>query len=200
MTASTNYTPISYTANDYSSLRGLKGITDEQIEIHLKLYNGYVSRTNALFAKVAAMANAGQTGDSSYQELKRRAGWEWNGMRLHEYYFDNLTPGGTAMNDAFAKAVSERFGSVEAWKDDLLGVAKSPGIGWAITYLDRKSGQIWNHWVTEHECGHPAGAEPLLVLDVFEHAFSVYRKPTDRGPYLGDFFDNVNWDVVAGRL
>jgi superoxide dismutase len=94
--ANTTYTPIEYKANDYSGLRSLHGITDEQIEVHLKLYNGYVTRTNALLAKTAKMANEGQHADSSYQELKRRAGWEWNGMRLHEFYFDNLGGSGQA--------------------------------------------------------------------------------------------------------
>lgn len=202
MSVSTSYTPIAYTAKDYSHLKGLVGITDEQIEVHLKLYNGYVNRTNALLAKLAKMANEGQHGDSSYQELKRRAGWEWNGMRLHEYYFDAMKAGAAPLGEgnAFAQRVAAIFGSVAAWKADMLGTAKAPGIGWAITYLDPANGQIWNHWVTEHEIGHPAGAVPLLVLDVFEHAFSVYRKPTDRAPYLDDFFANVDWDVVARRL
>lgn len=201
MTAANNYTPTAYKAKDYSHLRGLTGISDEQIEVHLKLYNGYVGRTNALFEKVAAMANAGAFGDSSYQELKRRAGWEWNGMRLHEYYFDNLKAGAGPLGDnAFAAKAREQFGSVDLWKADLFGVAKSPGIGWAITYLDTQSGQLWNHWITEHESGHPAGARPILVLDVFEHAFSVYLKPTDKAKYLDDFYANVDWDVVARRL
>ncbi len=198
--ATPTYTPIEYKANDYSSLKGLHGITDEQIEVHLKLYNGYVTRTNALLAKTAKMANEGQHADSSYQELKRRAGWEWNGMRLHEYYFDNLGARGAVAQSPFAAHVEKQFGSVDAWKADLMGVAKMPGVGWAITYLDPKNGQIWNHWVNQHEVGHPSGAVPLLVLDVWEHAFSVYRKPTDRPAYLEDFYANVAWDVVGKRL
>lgn len=200
--ANTTYTPIEYKANDYSSLKGLHGITDEQIEVHLKLYNGYVNRTNALLAKTAKMANEGQHADSSYQELKRRAGWEWNGMRLHEYYFDNLGASGAlnAAQSPFAARVEAQFGTVDAWKADLFGVAKMPGVGWAITYLDPKNGQIWNHWVNQHEVGHPSGAVPLLVLDVWEHAFSVYRKPTNRPAYLKDFFANVCWDTVGKRL
>lgn len=198
------YTPKEYKAKDYSHLKGLVGITDEQIEVHLKLYNGYVNRTNALLAKVAGLANEGKTGDSSYQELKRRAGWEWDGMRLHEYYFDGLTPGGRPLgaDNAFGKAVAAQFGSIDAWKADLVGVAKMPGVGWALTYLDPNNGQIWNHWVELHQDGHPAGARPLLVLDVWEHAFAVYRKPLppDRAAYIDDFFANVDWDVIARRL
>lgn len=201
MEAKPVYTPLEYKAKDYSGIKGLHGITDEQIEVHLKLYNGYVTRTNALLAKLAKFANEGQTGDSSYQELKRRAGWEWNGMRLHEYYFDNLGASGSlSATTQFGSRVARQFGSTDAWKADLMGTAKMPGVGWAITYLDQQTGQIWNHWISAHEEGHPAGATPLLVLDVWEHAFSVYRKPTDRPAYLEDFFANICWDTVNKRL
>jgi Fe-Mn family superoxide dismutase len=195
------YTPAEYKAKDYSHLKGLVGITDQQIEVHLKLYNGYVNRTNALFAKVAALSNEGKFGDSSFQELKRRAGWEWNGMRLHEYYFDGLKAGAGELSadNAFGKAVIAQFGSIEAWKADLAGVAKMPGVGWALTYQDPNN-QIWNHWVEAHQDGHPANGRLLLALDVWEHAFAVYRTPLERPAYIDDFFANVDWDVVARRL
>ncbi|MCY1058495.1 Fe-Mn family superoxide dismutase [Nannocystis sp. SCPEA4] len=200
----TKYTPIEYKPKDYAHLRGLVGITDEQIEVHLKLYKGYVSRTNALFTRVADLSNDGKTGDSCFQELKRRAGWEWDGMRLHEYYFDALKPKADDLRDdnAFAKKVIAQFGSIDAWKADLVGVAKMPGVGWALTYLDPHNGQIWNHWVEQHQNGQPAGARLLLALDVWEHAFAVYRKPLppDRAAYIDDFFANVDWKVVAGRV
>lgn len=204
MTTSKAYTPTEYKAKDYSHLKGLHGISDEQIEVHLKLYQGYVNRTNALFAKVAGLSNEGKQADSSFQELKRRAGWEWNGMRLHEYYFDGLAPGAAPLADdnAFARAVAAQFGSVAAWKDDLVGVAKMPGVGWAMTYQDPHNGQIWNHWVEAHQDGQPAGGRVLVALDVWEHAFAVYRKPLppERAAYIDDFFANVNWDVIARRL
>ena len=204
MTTSKAYTPTEYKAKDYSHLKGLHGISDEQIEVHLKLYQGYVNRTNALFAKVAGLSNEGKQADSSFQELKRRAGWEWNGMRLHEYYFDGLAPGAAPLADdnAFARAVAAQFGSVAAWKADLVGVAKMPGVGWAMTYQDPHNGQIWNHWVEAHQDGQPAGGRVLVALDVWEHAFAVYRKPLppERAAYIDDFVANVNWDVIARRL
>ena len=198
----TKYAATEYKAKDYSHLKGLVGITDKQLEVHLKLYAGYVNRTNALFARLAALSNEGKHGDSAFQEQKRRAGWEWDGMRLHEYYFDGLKAGAKSLGDdnAFAKAVTAQFGSVDAWKADLVGVAKMPGVGWALTYLDPNNGQIWNHWVEAHQDGHPAGARLLLALDVWEHAFSVYRTPLERPAYIDDFFANVDWEVVARRL
>jgi len=197
------YTPATYTAKNYAHLKGLKGITDEQVEVHLKLYQGYVNRTNKMIQDIAGMANEGLHADSRYQELKRRVGWEFNGMRLHEVYFDGLTPGGSGdlkPENPFGALVAKQFGSIEAWKTDLMGVAKMPGIGWALTYWDETAKQVLNVWVSAHEEGHPAGLRPLLALDVWEHAFSVYLKPTDRAKYLDDFFANVDWKAVAKRV
>ena len=190
-----------YTAKDYSKLRGLQGITNEQIEVHLTLYNGYVNRTNALQERLFTMAGA-NTFDNAYQELKRRNGWEWNGMRLHEFYFDNMTPTAKALegNNPFAAAVSRQYGSLDGWKNDFMNTAKMPGVGWIISYLDPVNGQILNCWINQHEVSHLAGSKPILVLDVWEHAFSVYRKPTERAKYLDDFMANVDWNVVAQRM
>ena len=190
-----------YTAKNYDRLKGLQGITDDQIAEHMKLYQGYVNRTNALQEKLFELAKAG-TFDSSFQELKRRAGWEWNGMRLHELYFDNMKAGATALDDknAFGAAAAKNFGSIDAWKTDLMNTAKMPGVGWVITYLDPANGQLLNQWIEKHESGHMATGKPVLVLDCWEHAFTVYRKPTERAKYLDDFFANVDWSVVASRL
>ncbi len=198
-----SYTSVQYKAKDYSHLMGLHAISDDQIAEHLKLYNGYVTRTNAMMQRIAEMANENKHAESTYQELKRRLGWEFNGMRLHEYYFDNLKPGGAGKLEpatAFGAAAAKQFGGVEAWKADLLGVAKMPGVGWAIAYWDATAGQLFNQWIDRHDEGHPAGCKPILVLDLWEHAFSVYLKPTQRAQYLEDFFANVDWNAVAARM
>ena len=195
------WSPAQYKAKDYSSLKGLAGITDDQITVHLALYNGYVTRSNKLNDTIAAMVNENKAGSFEYNELKRRAGWEVNGVLLHEYYFDNLTPnGGTGADSKFAAAVAKQFGSFETWKLDMLGTAKMPGVGWAVTYYDAHRQQFDNYWIDRHDVGHPAGGKPVLVLDLWEHAFSVYLKPTERAKYLEDFFANVNWKVVDGRI
>jgi Fe-Mn family superoxide dismutase len=196
------WTPAKYTAKDYSALKGLAGITDDQVAVHLALYNGYVNRSNKLNETIAAMFAENRTGTPEYHELKRRAGWEHNGVLLHEYYFDNLAPGGKGYGkeSKFGEAVSRQFGDFDAWKADMLGVAKMPGVGWAVTYWDPARNQVDNYWIDRHDVGHPAGCKPVLVLDLWEHAWSAYLKPTDRAKYLEDFFANVNWDVVNARL
>lgn len=193
--------PHRYEAHDYSALRGLRGISDEQVEVHLQLYEGYVNRTNSLLSDLRDAREAGRA-DAAWQELARRLGWEWDGMRLHELYFDNLAPEAAplAADSPFARAVAATWGSVEAWKRELMGTAKLPGVGWVICAQDPATGALWNGWVDDHEKGHHAGGQPLLVLDVWEHAWSVYRKPTERAKYLEDFYANVAWDVVAQRM
>jgi Fe-Mn family superoxide dismutase len=191
-----------YHARDYSTLKGLAGITDEQIAEHLKLYNGYVNRTNALLKKVEELGGEAKLDQNFAQELMRRVGWEFNGMRLHEYYFDQFGPVKGALTEAnkFGAAIIKQWGSVDAWMKEIMAVAKMPGIGWAICYRDPANGQFINTWIEQHEGGHLAGCSPILVVDIFEHAFTVYLKPTERAKYLGDFFANVDWNVVAARI
>ncbi len=195
------WTPAKYAAKDYSSLKDLQGITNDQIAVHLTLLNGYVTRSNKLNETLTAMVADGKASTFEYNELKRRAGWEINGVLLHEYYFDNLTPGGTDSKESkFADAIAKQFGSFDDWKKDMLGVAKMPGVGWAVTYFDAARNQFDNYWIDRHDVGHPAGHKPVVVLDLWEHAWCAYLKPTERAKYLDDFFANVSWKAVDGRL
>jgi Fe-Mn family superoxide dismutase len=196
------WTPAKYVAKDYSALKGLQAITDDQMAVHLTLYTGYVNRSNKLNETITAMFAEGKSATAEYQELKRRAGWEHNGVILHDYYFENLAPGGkgAGKDSKFGEAVSKQFGDFDTWKADMLGTAKMPGVGWAVTYYDESRKQFDNYWIDRHDVGHPAGGKPIVVLDLWEHAWSVYLKPTERAKYLEDFFANVNWDAINGRL
>jgi Fe-Mn family superoxide dismutase len=139
----------------------------------------------------------------AYSELSRRLGFEYNGMLLHEHYFANLKRGGDGEPPArsrFRDAATKSFGRFETWKADFVGIGKMRGVGWAICYEDPGSGQLSNHWITLHETGHLAGFTPVLVMDVWEHAFLLDYKPADRPKYIDAFFANVDWEVVAERL
>ncbi|MCK6527637.1 superoxide dismutase [Myxococcota bacterium] len=198
-----NPTYHDYRPRDYSKVRGLKGISDPQIEQHLKLYEGYVNNLNKLLARRGEMCRAGQIGTPEFAELTRRAGFEWNGMRLHEHYFENMTPGGGGdppSDSPLRQAIEASFGSFDAWKADFLGVGAMRGVGWAILYLDLRDQRLLNTWITLHEDGHLAGTRPILVMDVWEHAFTVDHKPTERSKYLEAFFHNVRWDACDDRL
>jgi superoxide dismutase, Fe-Mn family len=188
-------------------LSNLTGISDETLEMHFKLYEGYVKETNKLNEKIAEFikdSKVDQEEFGEYSELNRRRGFEYNGMVLHEYYFDNLRRGGGTGDptgtSAFRKAAEESFGNYDIWKADFVGTGKMRGVGWAICYEDPTNGQLSNHWITLHETGNVAGYMPILVMDVWEHAFILDYKPADRPKYIEAFFSNIDWNAVEKRL
>ena len=95
--------------------------------------------------------------------------------------------------------MTKQFGSVEACAKDFMATAAMRGIGWVVCYEDRDSGLLINQWINEHDVGHPTGCKPLLVLDVFEHAFMI-DYGLKRADYIDNFFKNLKWEVVEQRL
>jgi Fe-Mn family superoxide dismutase len=188
------------------NLHNLEGISDKTIDMHLSLYEGYVKATNALQGRIAEFLRDGQVDQEefpAYSELTRRLGFEFNGMVLHEYYFENLTPRASLKPDsasAFLRRAEASFGTYDQWKTDFISVGKMRGVGWAICFQDPGSGRLSNHWVTLHEHGNVAGFQPVLVMDVWEHAFLLDYAPSERGRYINAFFSNVNWGIVDRRV
>ena len=191
---------MSYTAKDYSSLIGMEGFSEQLLKNHFTLYQGYVTNTNKLKETLAGMLKGGQAGSPEYAELKRRFGFEFNGMRLHEYYFENLGKKGsfTAASNLKEK-LAEEFGGYENWEKDFRATGAMRGIGWAVLYQDILTGRLFNQWINEHETGHLAGGVPILVMDVFEHAY-LTDYGLKRADYIAAFFKAINWDVVEGRF
>lgn len=198
-----NNTP--YKAKQFP-LSKLTGISDQTLEMHFKLYEGYVKETNRLTEKLNEFLKDGQVDQEempAYSEITRRLGFEYNGMVLHEYYFGNLIKqsGSEPSHDsAFSKAVEASFGSYQTWKADFVGIGKMRGVGWAICYQNPLNGRLSNHWITLHEVGNVAGFMPMLVMDVWEHAFLLDYKPAERPKYIEAFFANINWTVVDARI
>ncbi|MBV9080408.1 MAG: superoxide dismutase [Elusimicrobia bacterium] len=191
--------PTPYEANNYEHLIGMPGFSEKLLKTHFKLYEGYVKNTNALVEECRHLVSEDKAKTPVFAELKRRFGWEFNGMRLHEFYFDNLG-GQQPLNDSsrLQGLLAANFGDYETWKADFTATGAMRGIGWAILYQDSVTGRLFNAWIDEHNTNHLAGGEPLLVLDVFEHAFMT-DYGTDRASYINAFFKNINWDVVASR-
>ena len=189
-----------YNAKDFGALIGIDGFSETLLKNHFTLYQGYVANTNKLSDLLGGMLAEGKTATPEYAELKRHFGWEWNGMRLHEFYFENLGGKG-ALDPAskLGKALAAEFGSVEKWEADFRAVGAMRGIGWAVLYQDKAGGRLFNQWVNEHDVGNPAGAVPLLVMDVFEHAYMV-DYGLKRADYIAAFFRNVNWKAAEVRL
>jgi Fe-Mn family superoxide dismutase len=191
---------MTYITKDYSRLLGMEGFSDTLLKNHFTLYQGYVTNTNKLLETFGQMLKEGKVGTPEFAELKRRFGWEFNGMRLHEYYFENLGgKGGLEKTGKLFKKISEEFGSFENWEKEFKGAGAIRGIGWAVLYEDPLTGRLINFWINEHDVGHPAGCIPIMILDVFEHAFMIDYglKRTD---YIEAFFKNINWKIVEGRL
>jgi superoxide dismutase, Fe-Mn family len=191
---------MAYTAKDYSSLVGMAGFSETLLKNHFTLYQGYVTNTNKVLDTLDAMLKEGRTAVPEFAELKRRFGWEFNGMRLHELYFENLG-GKTGLDQSgkLAKKLAGSFGSVEAWEKDFRAVGAMRGIGWAVLYCDCSTDRLINFWVNEHDAGHPAGCRPLLIMDVFEHAFML-DYGLKRADYIEAFFKNINWAAVEARV
>lgn len=185
-------------------LSGLTGISDNTLQVHFGLYQGYVKNTNLLNEQLSEIIAAGKAAgaDPHFAELTRRLGFEYNGMRLHEYYFDNMTSGanGAPSSGKLVDAIGECFGNFDTWKKDFSAVGGMRGVGWAIMYQDPWTGRLSNHWITLHEDGNVAGFNPILVMDVWEHAFLLDYKPAERPKYIESFFANVDWSVVESRL
>jgi Fe-Mn family superoxide dismutase len=190
-----------YEAKTYPS-QGFEGISQEQLEQHFKLYQGYVTNTNKLNAALAQQLAEGKEGTPEYNEQKRRFGFEYSGMRLHEYYFGNLKPQGSqlAAGSALRRQIEQDFGSYDAWQRDFKATGLMRGIGWAVLYQDPMTKRLQNFWVSDHENGHPAGFLPILVMDVWEHAFTVDFKPTEKAKYIEAFFANIDWQAAEARL
>jgi Fe-Mn family superoxide dismutase len=194
-----------YKEQRFDHLHGLDGISDEQIREHLQLYAGYVKQVNRLNEQLAELRGRGEASGANpeFAELTRRLGFEYNGMILHEYYFENLRRADTPKpsgNSALGRALTASFGGVDPWLADFHAIGEMRGIGWVILFEDPVNDRLTNHWISLHQEGIPAGFKPLLVMDVWEHAFMRDYKATEKKKYVEAFFRNIDWTLVELRL
>ncbi len=191
-----NAAPTTYSPKDFNRLKGMPGFSNQALDLHFTLYQGYVKNTNELLENLSKIA----ANTPAYAEMKRRLGWEFDGMRLHELYFGNLGGNGQMAPDSkIARLLSEQFGSVENWANDFKATGAMRGIGWVVLYEDPVTGRLINTWINEHDVGHLAGGKPLLIMDVFEHAF-IPDYGLKKGEYIEAFFKNIDWKAVDSRL
>lgn len=190
-----------YQVRDFQ-ISGLNGISDNTIQVHLGLYAGYVKNTNTLNERLQALVKEGKVGTPDFAEITRRLGFEYNGMVLHEYYFSQFKPGGSPMptSGPLVDHLNMCFGGAEAWMNDFKGVGGMRGVGWAVLFQDPATTWLSNHWVTLHQDGNPAGFKPILIMDVWEHAFLLDYKPAERPKYIDAFFQNLDWSVIEKRI
>ena len=190
-----------YEIKNFDHLIGLNGLSEKLLKDHFSLYQGYVTNFNKLDQILQDLEKEGKFGTPEYAELNRRFSWEFNGMRLHEYYFGNLTKESQVLDrqSPLMTAIITEFGSYENWEKDFKAMGVMRGIGWVILYYDQLAKRLFNIWVNEHDVGHLAGATPLLVMDVFEHAYM-----TDYGINRKEYIEKISacwdWAVVENRF
>ncbi|KKP38323.1 MAG: superoxide dismutase, superoxide dismutase, Fe-Mn family [Candidatus Peregrinibacteria bacterium GW2011_GWF2_33_10] len=188
-----------YTSQNFDHLLGLPGFSDQMLTNHFALYQGYVVNSNKNLELMKKTLDEGAMYE--YAEVKRRFGWEFSGMRLHEYYFDNLTRESQplAKSSVLYKQIVKDFGSYEVFEKDFRATGGMRGIGWVVMYLDKIANRLFNVWVNEHDLGHLSGAEPILVMDVFEHAYML-DYGLKKADYMDVFMNVVDFSKINNRF
>ena len=178
----------------------MSGFTESMLVMHFKLYEGYVAQTNKLIEELAALETSGKTGSLEYQGLKRMFGFEYDGMRLHEAYFENLG-GKLPLNtlSSLYKQIVADFGSYEIWQADFIATGMLRGSGWVALYFDLMANKLLNVWIGDHQVNHLVGDSLILVMDVWEHAY-ITEYGLARKDYIDAFLKNVNWNIASNRF
>lgn len=190
-----HYTPLTF------DIPELDGISRETIDEHIGLYNGYVKHANLIREKIEAYSHDPENNNYAIGEMQRRLGFEFGGMRNHEYYFTQFEGGAQALPDGKLKELIERqWGTVDAWQARFQQIAMTRGVGWAMLYHDPHTDQLVQTWVDEQHLGQLADLDIVLALDMWEHSYMRDYVPSKKKEYVEAFFRNLNWSVVAGRV
>ncbi len=190
---------MTYQARTFE-ISGLDGLSDKQIAEHLKLYAGYVKNVNAIESDLVRLMEDSEKNAIELSELKRRYAFEWNGMRLHELYFDALGAKAADPASKLSQALTARYGSVEAWQTQAHAMGLMRGIGWVLLVHDAEADALHTIWVSDHEVAHLAGAHVIMAMDVWEHAYLLDYLPSGKKDYIGAFFKNLNWKKLEERF
>ncbi len=190
-----HYTPKTFAVPE------LDGIGRETIEEHIGLYNGYVKHANLIREKINAYSSDPDNNSYAISEMQRRFGFEFGGMRNHEYYFTQFEGGAKPLAEGKLKdMLVAQWGSAEGWNARFHTIAMTRGVGWAMLYIDRQTNQLVETWVDEQQLGQLADLDIVLALDMWEHSYMRDYPPSQKKKYIEAFFRNLNWEVVASRV
>jgi Fe-Mn family superoxide dismutase len=184
-----------YEPKNYTHLLGTAGLSETMLNNHFTLYQGYVTNTNKLFDLIKTK----DAGTPEFAELRRRLGWEFSGMRMHELYFDGLAKDGTRLGSKTTALLERDFGGLDAFKKELTALGTMRGIGWVVWVQDNANGKTFLHWIGEHEMGQLPDVKILLAMDVWEHAY-ITDYGIKRADYITSYLGAINWDAVEGRI
>lgn len=189
---------MQYTEQQFN-LPAMEGLSAKQIEVHLKLYAGYVKNVNAIMAKLEELKQDSEKNALALSELKRRFGFEFDGMRLHELYFEALGGNGQPAG-VLVDALTQQWGTFDAWLNEFKAMGAMRGIGWVLLTYDPKGKMFHNVWVSDHELGHLATLPIIIAMDMWEHAFMIDYVPAQKGDYVGAFMKNLDWSKLDTRF
>lgn len=179
----------------------MEGISKDTIDNHLGLYAGYVKNVNLIREKISVYGFDQESNAYAIAEIQRRLGFEFGGMRNHEYYFRQFEGGATPLPESRMKTLIEtQWGSFDKWLERFTSIAKTRGVGWAMLYYDAQTEQLIQTWVDEQQLGQLADVQIVLALDMWEHSYMRDYLSADKGKYIEAFFKNLNWKVVASRV
>jgi Fe-Mn family superoxide dismutase len=179
--------------------KSLVGISEKTIAIHHdKLYEGYVKKWQEIQGKIKTadktLANASY---SDLRELKIEESFTANAIILHEAYFDILGGTGEVSGDILKK-MEKDFGSFDSWLSDFkaLGLCSR---GWVVLGYDFNDGQLRNYILDAHNLYGVVGSAPILVMDMYEHAYFA-DFGADKKTYIETFFQNLNWNIIDEKF
>ena len=184
------------------TLPELKGISAKQIEVHLGLYSGYVKHVNVLREQIQDLSALDKEKYAyAIAELRRRLGFEFDGMRMHEYYFKQFEGGSQILKpeSPLSTLVAEKYENWDGFILHFTTVGKMRGIGWTVLYFDPVGKTPHVAWVGDHELGQLSGLPIILAMDMWEHAYMVDYVPSEKAKYIQAFLENVNWNVAEER-
>lgn len=190
------FTPKQFNISD------IDGISKKTVEEHLKLYEGYVKNANLIQEKLAEYRQNPETNSYAISELNRRFAFEFNGMRNHEYYFEQLEGGSRqmSMESSLAKKIEEQWGSTEKWLEEFKLLCLTRGIGWAVLWYDPLTDQLINSWVDEQHLGHLNGLTFIYGIDMWEHSYLMDYTPAEKKKYVESYIMATNQEVCAARF
>jgi superoxide dismutase, Fe-Mn family len=165
---------------------------------HDKHHQGYVDGANAALEKLSEMRQSGNFSD--VKAVKRDLSFNLSGHVNHSVFWQNMSPnGGGEPSGEFAAALDQHFGSFDGFKQDFSAAAKSvEGSGWGMLVYDHVADKPIVIQAENHNDIAVQGSTPLLVLDVWEHAYYLQYE-NDRGKYVDNFWNVVDWNDVANR-
>lgn len=192
---------MSYQVKNFNHLLGTAGFSDALLKNHFALYKGYVDNTNKYVEEFTALLKKGEIDTPAYAEMKRRFTWEFNGMKLHELYFGGMIKDGEKLHkdSPLAEQMKKDFGSVAAWQKAFRAMGAMRGVGWVLLCFDPDEPSLYNVWINEHNVNWPAGTSPVMIMDVWEHAFML-DYGVKRDGYLDAFMEAVDWRAAEDRF